>query len=108
MASFHHELYIKWMSAVAHMKEVQVVYDDRWKEILPLRTEAQKHLKAVCMAELDMAIIGDDEVRRPILDAVKRRWKEAGEEVRNAMETETMELIKARQEAKRLYVELHN
>lgn len=108
MASLHHARNIKWMEAVAQMKNAREAYNARWKSILPLRVEAQKRLKAVCVAELDMEIIGDDEVRRPILDAAKKRWKEAGDEVRKAIQVETVALIKARQEAKKAYVELHN
>ena len=106
MAS-QHELYANWKLAVDKMKEAQTAYNERWKQIASLRETAQKQLKVVCSAELDIHIIGDDEVRRPILHEAKIKWKESAQKVRDALHPEATALANAHQSTRRAYDAMH-
>jgi len=103
MAS-HHELY---MLAVEKMKEAKTAHNLKWKQIATLRETAQKKLKIVFSAELDLEIIGDDEVRRPILHDAKMKWKEAAQKVRDALHPEATALVNAHQAVCEAYNAMH-
>ena len=100
------ELNDKWASAMVHLNEVRTAYNERWKQIVALRETAQTQLKVVLSAELDLAIIGDDEVRRPILRDAENKWKEAAQKVNEAIRTEATALATAHQTIQKIYEDL--